>query len=524
MRVKDSQVAWVTGLFTTLTLLLFCFFPDSWLVRYPFTDDAFYYAQIARNIALGAGSTFDGIHETNGYHPLWMLFWIPLYKVWGMADWMPLRVILGIQAVLAGLTSFFLYHVFRRWVSAFWAAASVVLYQLLAFLLEISFSGMETGLQGCLVALLLYQWPKLVREDSFRSVWLGLLLGLIILARLDGGVVALVVGGWSLLELRRWGWLLWARRMSVVAGTALITVAPYFVWNLSHFGHLMPVSGAAKQYAFWEHSWLEVLGKAFWWLKALVVGLESLGIPASVGWVGTFAILGIGLGILWYQRHRLGVSEELGLLIGAGVLHNLITSLLLHTFRGWYLVTEILALSGVLAFLVQLSWANARLARVFWPVLYSMLYLLTLGWIREWRLSPVANAVIWEAYQVGLWLRHHTAPEDRCASWDAGVIGYFSHRKVINLDGLVNDYQFLALSEAELPQYLLGNKVKYLTTYFLGTDWDSYWRFNVNREIWAHLLREPVYIRRFSHRAPSVFFRSTSGAYSYYIWRIPSDE
>ena len=37
-------------------------------------DDSFYYFQIARNLAEGKFSTFDGgITQTNGYHPLWML-------------------------------------------------------------------------------------------------------------------------------------------------------------------------------------------------------------------------------------------------------------------------------------------------------------------------------------------------------------------------------------------------------------------------------------------------------------------
>src|SRR5215471_14491586 len=43
-------------------------------------DDAFYYFGIARNVALGHGSTFDGINPTNGYHPLWMLVAVPFFK------------------------------------------------------------------------------------------------------------------------------------------------------------------------------------------------------------------------------------------------------------------------------------------------------------------------------------------------------------------------------------------------------------------------------------------------------------
>ena len=36
-------------------------------------DDAYYYFEIARRIADGGGSTFDGLNTNNGYHPLWML-------------------------------------------------------------------------------------------------------------------------------------------------------------------------------------------------------------------------------------------------------------------------------------------------------------------------------------------------------------------------------------------------------------------------------------------------------------------
>ena len=44
-------------------------------------DDAFYYFGIARNVAHGHGSTFDGIDLTNGYHPLWMLMASPVYRL-----------------------------------------------------------------------------------------------------------------------------------------------------------------------------------------------------------------------------------------------------------------------------------------------------------------------------------------------------------------------------------------------------------------------------------------------------------
>ena len=43
-----------------------------------FEDDLYYHLTAARNTAAGHGSTFDGSHPTNGYHPLWMLACIAL--------------------------------------------------------------------------------------------------------------------------------------------------------------------------------------------------------------------------------------------------------------------------------------------------------------------------------------------------------------------------------------------------------------------------------------------------------------
>lgn len=266
-----------------------------------------------------------------------------------------------------------------------------------------------------------------------------------------------------------------------------------------------------------------MLTKLFWWLESIVVALTSLGLPKWTSWLFVFFSLGAATTLLWHRRQRFCFPTELALLGSAAMLHYFINALILYTFRGWYLITEILAFSALLSFLVRYDKGGIRLLRLFWLGFYGGLYFFTLGWMGMWRLSPQANAVIWEAYEVAKWLRSYTQPNDRCASWDAGVIGYFSHRKVINLDGLVNDFQFLTLSYKDLPRYLLENEVKYLTTYFPGGDWTAYWRFRADTATWARLLREPVYSRHFYHQMPGIFEEHASGAYAYYIWRIDSN-
>src|SRR5262245_6448745 len=44
-------------------------------------DDGYYYLNIARHLAQGDGFTFDGLHPTNGFHPLWQLLLVPLFWI-----------------------------------------------------------------------------------------------------------------------------------------------------------------------------------------------------------------------------------------------------------------------------------------------------------------------------------------------------------------------------------------------------------------------------------------------------------
>jgi hypothetical protein len=44
-------------------------------------DDAYYYFQVARNIVEIGIPSFDGITLASGYHPLWMIICVLLYKI-----------------------------------------------------------------------------------------------------------------------------------------------------------------------------------------------------------------------------------------------------------------------------------------------------------------------------------------------------------------------------------------------------------------------------------------------------------
>src|SRR5262245_32515985 len=84
------------------------FLPQSQLIAV-FHDDAFYYFGVARNVATGHVSSFDGIHSTNGYHSLWLATLVPIFSTFPGDD-LPLRAILAVQLVLIAIAGIALYR------------------------------------------------------------------------------------------------------------------------------------------------------------------------------------------------------------------------------------------------------------------------------------------------------------------------------------------------------------------------------------------------------------------------------
>src|SRR6185503_14413004 len=75
---RKSPILAVVALLALWRLGLAAFLPYDRFIAL-FDDDAFYYFGIARHIADGSGSTFNGIDPTNGYHPGWLMVIEPVF-------------------------------------------------------------------------------------------------------------------------------------------------------------------------------------------------------------------------------------------------------------------------------------------------------------------------------------------------------------------------------------------------------------------------------------------------------------
>lgn len=214
------------------------------------SDDAYYYFVTARNIAAGAGPTFDGLWITNGFHPLWLLAVIPAFWLVPGDLWWPVRSALSMTVVCDLASGFLLHDLVRRHRSPTIAAAAAAAWFLLPPTALLGLQGLEASLSTLLLLFLLRnldgsasQSRVSTRSAAMTGVWLGL-AGL---ARTDNLATAgLAVIVCSVLQGADRGaratWL----RLAVHGSAAALVTAPWFAWNLHHFGSLVQVSGQVK--------------------------------------------------------------------------------------------------------------------------------------------------------------------------------------------------------------------------------------------------------------------------------------
>ena len=209
-------------------------------------DDSFYYLETARRLASGDGPTFDGLHPTNGFHPLWMMMLVPVFRATGNDRELGLRVTLALQAITLALPTLLLLGAAGRRLFGS-TAAFVMLGVAVALLPTAQTNGMESGVLLLLAAALVYahaRWDVFdLRAPPVRLLGVGCLLGMLFLARSDS--VFLIVA-WGIVALARVRSLAVAARAALAAAGLAVVTGPYLIWNVARFGHLLPISAALK--------------------------------------------------------------------------------------------------------------------------------------------------------------------------------------------------------------------------------------------------------------------------------------
>ena len=443
------------------------------IIRDANEDDAFYYFQIAYYLSEGKFSTFDGgITQTNGYHPLWLLLITPFYWVFDKETALFAIKAFEIMLVAGGVALIAVAARLARlpWILLF--ALLPILYQTGGLLLGLEAAAALFMLGLLFLALLLYarnpgRWTWPLAVVAFALPW----------ARLEYIAISLSATALMLLlECSRRertdgaSWraaLIPSFRALVPIISAVAGILTYFAYNKLVFGGIAPVSGASKR-AWSQEKWESEGGYSLFQNFR-----EVLQIPAF-NYEALLAALAICAGFLlawWLARRYRSREDWLPLVFLAGVFSLAAehiakfaqTVLQVHPAWGgyiWYFVPAylMLALAVPLICYVAIHFLrrligprSARGASVLCGVIvFSGAVLLftkadftgPFRWVdrssqsthRDWELTSY----------VDMQVVNRALPEDSViGSTDAGVIGYFSRFPVVNLDGLVNSYDYL---------------------------------------------------------------------------------
>jgi hypothetical protein len=431
-----------------------------------FYDDGYYYFQIARNLARGGSFTFDGIHATNGFHPLWLLLQAPLFRLFA-GDVPPLRAVLVLEAVLAAAATVTVFRVLHPRVGRGPAAATALFLLAQPGAVRMLRGGMESALVLCLFTAVWALWLGVRDEQGapLRRWWaLGLACALFFLARLEAAVAAPILAALALPRLRQD-----RRRAVALLLPVTLTALAYLAWTRAFFGTFGPVSALAKVHLGGEAWSRQPLGQRLTALFYVPSGfephlrrlLETLGVtPAAAPLIGTLVPLAVLLFALW-QRDRLLLRRAgtgVSFVVATAAAMMLLDKLGVRLMVDWYRAPSLLALA-LLAGLLLVD--RPRLTSVAVAALAAVCVARVPQPLLDARLRPTATPL---GLQAADWLRPRLAAGAVAGSWNAGLIGYFAGGRVINLDGLVNDATFLreVVRGGDLPGYLRRERVRFL--------------------------------------------------------------
>jgi hypothetical protein len=466
-------------------------------LRGPLYDDSFYAFEIARNIAAGHGSTFDGLHPTNGYQPLYVLLLVPLYWVFGGHPIAPIYVALVGSALLNVLTGWILFRLVRRYASDAAAFFALVLWSFGPAIVRQSVNGLETSLAMFLLAACLDVYLNLFRargSERRAAVTLGALLGLAVLARVDAVLFAMALVADVLWRTRGRE----MRRLGVALGIAGLMALPWCVASRVAVGSVLPQSGAATRllseaYAAHDHpnfgavspasgpSARFVAGNLLLSLLQLGTspvlhvytrGLERLIVPARVD--STAGLYGFAIMLLlavlaavyatWRRarRGRSGVPADFAFLFLYSLLlvvaYSCVVFGQIFYSRYYYPIFFFSVLIGAFAVDMLLEIVPAGRRRRLLAGTIIAAYALILPYMA---LHRVQNGN-YRFLRVADWIGTHTPPGSTVGVFNSGAIGYFSDRHIVNLDGKVNPLALEALRRDALRDYVRAEHIDYV--------------------------------------------------------------
>ena len=449
--------------------------PADQLARTLPTEDAYYVLAVARQAAIGGGISADGSIATNGFQPLWAAVNVPLYAAAGGDRIAGLRLS-QLLSTLLWLAFVALVAVQARALArrhggegAVAAAAAAIVLGGSVSVFRLFHNGLETGLTLVLLAaavLLLDRWE---RWTSRRVLAAGLLLGALVLARVDEVVFVAAFG--AVAVLRAWrseggGRFRAAAAPLAACVIAALVLSPWIAYNFSLDGSPMPSSGKAESSGVdVAHNLDSALRAAGAWSLPPVLrpSMHYTALPVSEI-LSVLALLLVAAAVVLVRRRArppLGAGT-VALLTFVG----LIGAFYVSSFGPWWFMERYLAP----LLLLTIPWlATAlELRRPRPRALAALAGVVLLANVPVFAVlaSGSADPPAWTARDSNLgahpnlnhtsqlaWTRANVAPACTVGAFETGTLLYFRDNTV-NLDGKVDHDALEARLAGRSPQYV----------------------------------------------------------------------
>ena len=445
-------------------------------------DDAGYYFNIARNYCLGWGITFDRIHATNGFNPLYTTLLILVYKIflrdYSITDCYRLGVLVDYAAMVFGCIFFVgLLRQFLGQDSRRAGPRSLLLSSCLAFYVFFvglkSFYGVDAPLVLLFGNLYLYRVSKsgLLAPGIRAAIFDGVLLGLLFLARVDS--LPFIGAAYALMLL-----LAFADRARLVAAArrlacTLAVAIPYVIWSWFVFSTWMPIS--AKLKSSFPHASLsqsldvflhtslngaDKLAFLVAWPLSLLYGLWLLRARAASGHAeflrsskrSVLALLSLYLLArltFVFLFSRFDVQGSHAILVHVFLVLMLIAGIEAAARRG--------ATRGGRGEAVLLLGTSVMVSVIALALLAGKM---RTTWAKFERRD---SAGLYDEFALAQEVRALTLESDVLFGSAYGLAGFFADRSWINADGVANDYDYQRVFQNDgLDAYLRRSKVTHV--------------------------------------------------------------
>lgn len=450
--------------------------PSWFLKRLP--DDSFYYLEVGRRLGEGGGFTFDGVNETNGFHPLWQGI-VAILSIVAPDERAYVQLVLLTGMALSVAAVALVGRTVAKVAGPVAALAGAVL--ALTGALGAWSNGMEGPAVVLTLAIVLTLLARWAEAPTIRNgVWVGLACAACVLARFD--LLAVI---WVVPVAMVWRARAWRAAIPVAAGAAALGLPLGVAW-LIRFGHPLTTSATVKSHlldeAYEERfggrataAYVRYLAETTAEYGRSLLDRVRRGDPGPGRWL-LLVLATIGA-VAAVGRRRdasdaegatgeggAGRAPELSpaafglVVLAVTVAAKAVVDLLAAPLwaSAWYAAPQQLAVPfavGVGAW-KGVEWIASRVPVVGIALAGLVALLLIPLNVRESLATdddrPFQGSWQQELDDAAAWIRAE-GPAGRYGARDAGLLGFRLHgrRTLVNLDGLVNSYEYAELLETD---------------------------------------------------------------------------